>query len=414
MSRTPARHEPELTLAGARALHLHAQGVLHGTRRPARRADVPGVVERMRLLQIDTIHVVARSPYLVLYSRLGHYPMDWLDAALAEGVLAETWAHEACMVPSADMPDHIAYRPRRSGHWAHRMAARVHDEQPSAVDALIEHVRAHGPVRAADVRSRAGGGTGWWQWSTEKRALEAAFARGDLLVSHRERFQRFYDLAERVQARWRGDVAVGDVDPAGARRRFVEHSVKALGLARCRWVGDYFRLGRVEEDELHELADRGRLIPCRVRGRDQPFWVHRDHAAALQKAASGKLRATRSTPLSPFDPVVWDRQRASELFDFDYALECYLPARKRRYGYFVLPWLHRGRLVGRMDAKAHRRDGVFEVRSFHLEDEAAVTDAFVQATAQALRAFAVWHGTSRVVLGDVPRVLARPLAIALR
>lgn len=414
MPRSPARHEPELTPTGARALHLHAQGLLHGARRRARAVDVPLMVRRMRLLQIDTIHVVARSPYLVLYSRLGAHPHDWLDRALAGGVLAETWAHEACMVPATDMPDHIAYRPRRSGHWAHRMAARVHAEQPDAVGALLEHVRVRGPVRAADVRSRAGGGNGWWQWSSEKRALEAAFAQGDLLVSHRERFQRVYDLAERVRARWPDIASETDTDAAAARRRFIEHSVMALGLARRRWVGDYFRLGQIEEDELHDLADRGCLLTCRVRGWDEPFWVHREHGQALVRAASGALRATRSTPLSPFDPVVWDRQRASELFNFDYTLECYLPARKRRYGYFVLPWLHRGRLVGRMDAKAHRREGAFEVRRFHLEDNAVVSDAFVQATARALADFAAWHDTPRVILGDVPRVLARPLAKALR
>jgi uncharacterized protein YcaQ len=152
-----------------------------------------------------------------------------------------------------------------------------------------------------------------------------------------------------------------------------------------------------------------------VRGWEMPAYVHAEHLPLLRRAQRSALRATHTALLSPFDPVVWDRERASALFGFDYRIECYLPAHKRRHGYFVLPILRCGQLIGRLDAKAHRGDGTFEIRSIHLEPDTVPDDAFVADVAEAIRACAQWHATPRVVVrrGDPPQ-FARQLRVAMR
>jgi hypothetical protein len=152
-----------------------------------------------------------------------------------------------------------------------------------------------------------------------------------------------------------------------------------------------------------------------VDGWKLPGYAHRDHAGLLEQAAQGRLRATRTALLSPFDPLVWDRARVQAMFDFAYTIECYLPEAKRRYGYYVLPILRRGRLVGRLDAKAHRADGVFEVKALYLEPGVAVDEGLLGDLAAALAGTARWHGTPAVkVVRSEPRSLAAALRAALR
>lgn len=407
-----------LSLAQARALQLFAQGLLQPPRRRPRRDDVVATIGRMGLLQIDTIHVVARSPYLVLHSRLGDYPANWLDEALAQGRLAECWAHEACFVSAADVAWHRGGHDHRTHHWAHRSAARMHREQRAEMDALLQAIRASGPVRAADfARKDAAAKPGWWEWKPEKRWLEAWFALGELMVARRENFQRVYDLAEHVLARLDPPFDAALVPTAAERRRrFIVDGVRALGVTPAAWIADYFRLKpKVGDRELAPLVASGELLTVPVEGWSVPGYVHRDHAEALDKALAGRLRATRTALLSPFDPLVWDRARALAMFDFEYTIECYTPAAKRRYGYYVLPILHRGRLVGRLDAKAHRGSGVFEVKALFLEPGVSPEPALAQALAGAIADTARWHGTPAIQLGQTqPAALARLLRAAWR
>lgn len=386
--------EVTLTPAQARVLHLAAQGLVHKPRLKATPQIVEQAIGQMQLLQIDTIHVVARSPYFVLFSRLGHYPMAWLDELLAAGRLIECWAHEACFVPAADYPLHRAALPLRNNHWAVRRAQRMATDYPDAMQRLLAYVREHGSVRSADFKRRGSKANGWWDWKLEKRCLEAWFALGELMVLRRDRFQRVYDLTERVRTRHPDGPAPESA--AHARRQMLARSVHALGIAKSSWVADYFRLTRVTRDELDNLCDHGELMRVVVRGWDQIAYVHRAHSDLLKRVAAGRIRASRTTLLSPFDPVVWDRRRAREMFGFAYTLECYVPASRRRYGYFVLPILHRGQLVGRLDAKAHRREGVFDIRSIHLEQTVKLSSSLVAALARAITQCAHWHGTPTV------------------
>jgi uncharacterized protein YcaQ len=259
-------------------------------------------------------------------------------------------------------------------------------------------VRAGDFARAPD---SIAGKPGWWEWKPEKRWLEACFALGELMVARRDRFQRVYDLAERVLARLDTppDAAAETASPARVRQRFIADTVRALGITTAAWIADYHRLKpAVSEQELAPLLERGELLAQPVQGWKTPGYVHRDHAEVLDKARQGRLRPTHTALLSPFDPLVWDRARASAMFDFDYTLECYVPAAKRRYGYFVLPILHRGQLIGRLDAKAHRADGVFEIKALFLQPGIAPEPRLIQALAATIGDTARWHGTPRVRL----------------
>jgi hypothetical protein len=392
-----------LTLSQARVLQLAAQGLLQAPRRRARREDLIAAIQRMRLLQIDSIHVVARSPYLVLYARLGDYPQAWLEEALDCGRIAECWAHEACFVTAADIGLHRVWRAQvESHHWADKHAARTRDANLQDMHALLERVRASGPVRASDFERADRGVSGWWQWKPEKRWLEAWFASGELMVTRRERFQRVYDLAERVLAKLDPpfDDSQSGLSREAIRRHFILDSVRALGITQARWIADYFRLKpAVDERELEPLVSSGDLLRVHVAGWDSAAYVHGDHAGWLDSAREGRLRATHTALLSPFDPLIWDRARVRAMFDFDYTIECYVPAAKRRYGYYVLPILHRGRLIGRLDAKAHRAEGVFEVKALFMEEGVALTERMLVEVAQAIAATAAWHGTPKVRLG---------------
>lgn len=381
--------------SAARALHLAAQGLLRPPRRSARKQDVLDVIRQMGALQIDTISVVARSPYFVIWSRLGSYNPIWLEELLAEGLLFEYWSHAACLLPIEDYPLYLtrmAQRAAKDDDWHNHL--RQHRE---AADRILATIRDNGPVRSADFERKNGKSNGWWDWKPEKELLECLHTSGELMTARRENFQRLYDLRERVLPNWQ---ALPPVSPDEMRERLLLKAVRALGITQARWIPDYFRLPKTGiAKEMKALASAGKVIEVRVDDWPAPGYVHPDHAELLTDAANGGLRATRTTLLMPFDPVVWDRERARGMFDFDYQIECYTPAAKRKYGYFTLPILYRDRLIGRLDPKAHRKNGIFEVRAIHLEPGVRITDGIVHSVGRAIRDCATWHNTPTVIFG---------------
>jgi uncharacterized protein YcaQ len=395
-----------LSLAAARALMLAAQGLDRRPRRKARKADVLAAIRRMATLQIDTISVVNRSPYLVLWTRVGDFEPRWLDELLAEGAIFEYWAHEACFLPIEDYP---LFRQRMldRGWMGWRYSHAVMEKHAGDAERLLQQVREHGAVRSVDLAGPERGAGGWWGWKLVKRMLESLFTAGELMIARREGFQRVYDLRERVLPGW-DDASLPTADHV--HRTLALKAVRALGVAKAKWVADYFRLGKKETPALvRKLAAEGALATVEVEGWKEPGYVHPDHHALAASAGDGGVKPVLTTLLSPFDPIVWDRARAAELFGFEYRLECYTPAPKRVYGYFTLPILRRGALIGRLDPKAHRREGVFEVKAIYLEPGVRVTQGLVTDVARAVRECAAWHGTPRVVVGrsDPPRLAAR-------
>ena len=369
----------------------------------------------MQLLQIDTIHVVARSPYLVLHSRLGHYPREWLEETLAGGHVFETWAHEACFAPMADLHLHRIYNAATRRHWGLANAQRNAKTHRKQLDQLLAHVRDNGPVKSSDFERTDGGGGAWWGWKDEKRWLETLFAQGELMVARRENFHRVYDIAQRVAPQL-ADAAATAHSADQVHIGFIEKAITALGISQARWVNDYFRQKpRLKDADLDALVDTGAVLRVDVQGWDVPGYVHASNKALLSRARTNKLEAGHTCLLSPFDPVVWDRERASALFDFDYRLECYTPEPKRVYGYFVLPILCRGELIGRLDAKAHRADGVFEVRALHAQPGMVWSEAQIADVARAIAHSAAWHGTPTVrITRTQPAKLAAPLRRAVK
>jgi uncharacterized protein YcaQ len=401
---------PTLSITAARNLHLAAQSLLTPPPKKPTKQQVLSTIRQMAVLQIDTINVVARSPYLVLWSRLGNYQNVWLEELLEEGKLFEYWAHEASFLPIEDyhLYRHQMISPQGMGwKFNHTWLA----ENKKEINLIKKHIRNNGAARSADFARRDGKAGGWWEWKPEKRSLEVLFTMGELMVAKRHNFQRVYDLRERVHPDW--DDKRDLVAPLECQRQQVLLAVKALGCAKANWITDYFRMGKLDaSNQPATLLKQGLLISAPVNGWDVPAYIHPDHAGLLEQALDGKLKATATRLLSPFDPVVWDRKRAIELFDFDYKLECYTPAEKRRYGYFTLPILRRGALIGRLDAKAHRQEGRFEIRSLHLEDGVKVSQAMVSDVISCINQFAQWHGTSEVDFSQLKK--SSPLYSNLR
>jgi len=405
-----------LSTSAARALLLAAQGVSDRPAKPVRKEDVLAAIRRMCLLQIDTISVVARSPYLVLWSRLGAYEPRWLDELLAEGALFEYWSHAACFLP---IEHYGLYRRRMLEYAAEEdYLNRGGPEHAEALNLVLAHIRERGAARSVHfIREDRKAGT-WWDWKPEKIALERLFNAGVLMIARREGFQRVYDLQERVLPDW--DDAQTPTREAGSRE-FALHAVKALGIATAPWVVTYFKGflykrngGARIASMLEDLAREGMLARVQVENWRTPAYVHHANLPLAEQAAEGALQPTRTTFFSPFDPIVSNRERAKALFGFDYRIETYTPAPKRVYGYFSLPILHHNALIGRLDAKAHRKQGLFEVKAIHLEKDVPITEELVADVAAALRECAEWHKTPEVVIQrSDPAELAERLAAAL-
>lgn len=386
--------EISLPLSALRNLHLHAQGLDKPRRRKATPLDAIACIRQMSLLQIDTINVVARSPYLVLFSRLGLYSEQWLDEALRNGDIFEYWAHEACFIPKEDYrlvrPQMMA--PENMG-W--KYSPEWHQKHQDDINKLLTQIRHNGPVKATDFSAKNKKTSGWWEWKPEKRHLETLFSCGQLMVKERVNFHRVYDLPERVMPEWNDDVH--GISPALAQQQMMANSARSLGAFKAQWLADYYRLKKIDiKKTIHNMLDNQEIIAVRERETQEHFYIHHSLAHLLEKAQNNEIKATHTTLLSPFDPVVWDRRRASELFDFDYRLECYTPEAKRTFGYFSLPILQRGALVGRIDAKMHRKEKVLELKSCHQEKHVRFTEKKRAELKAAITLFAIWQLATEV------------------
>lgn len=401
-----------LSLNQARAVMLATLGLFTPPAKPATKKDVLETIRRLSVLQIDTIHVVNRSHHLVLWSRLGQCNTHWLDELLAERKLFEYWAHAACFLPIEDYPYYRALTASPK-YWRFRNSLKWIGENLEVTQKVIKHITKYGPVTASlfpdtrissedGIASRSSASEGWWNWKTEKVALDSLHIRGDLTIIARRSFQRVYDLRERGIPRKFLEKKMKLED---AHQEFVERTIKVLGITKKSWIADYFRLPKSDAyPALEKLLDKSIAVPAVVEGFPEPVYFHRDNLVLVEKAVSGALTPTLTTFLSPFDPLVWDRSRARELFNFDYQIESYVPAVKRQYGYFTLPILYKGELIGRMDAKAHRQKKIFEVRSLHFEPSFRPDKDCFSTLAQVLRQFADWHQTEKI---NVQKVLPK-------
>jgi uncharacterized protein len=400
---------PETLSAGqARRIALAAQGFAEP--RPTGRVDtrhLRRVIDRMGLLQIDSVNVLVRSHYLPVFSRLGPYPRDLLDRLSwgPKAELFEYWGHAASLIPLTLQPS-LRWRMDRSrfreNGWASGMAKR----RPGFVDEIRELVRREGPIGAgATGEDRPNIPGSMWNWHDGKIALEYLFVVGEVMTAARRHFERLYDLTERVLPA--PIQAIPTPSAEDGQRELVRVSARALGVGTLADLRDYFRLSLADtKARVAELVESGELLPVRVEGWADPAWLWAD--ARLPRRIGARAL------LTPFDPVVWDRARAERLFGFRYKIEIYLPPPKRVYGYYVLPFLLGDTLVGRVDVKADRVAGVLQVRAAWSEHSSPSPDV-VEQLALELADMAGWLGLDSVAVwprGDLAPALAAVVGTA--
>jgi uncharacterized protein YcaQ len=382
-----------ISLDTARTLAVVKQG-LHQRPPVADKDTLLETIHQIRLLQLDTISVVARSHYLVMLSRVGPYDPSDLDALLyPDRRLFEQWAHVACLIPVEDYayfaPVILARRDRPPTHWVEN---RLGDDPDGTLAAVLAEVRERGPLASRDFEDPRGQRGTWWDWKPAKAALEVLFHGGHLMVDRRERFQRYYDLSERV-------LPASAQPPAHSvevyQRWAVLCSVSCLGVSTAPQISDYYRIRKpIVRPTVQSLATEGKLLPVGVEGWNETAYIDPADLPLVEEIEAGGHQPALTTFLTPFDNLIWDRQRVLDLFSFDYRAEMYTPKAKRQYGYYVMPILHRGRLVGRLDPKADRKTSTLIIRALYLEPDVPVTDELVAGIAAALEEFMVFHGST--------------------
>jgi uncharacterized protein YcaQ len=374
----------------ARRIALRAQGLLGA---PDRRGGVRGMLRRLGAVQLDTISVLARSHELVPYARLGAVGRKTVEAAYwTEGHSFEYWSHAACILPVEEWP-HFAFRRRERrarGHRWHRL-----QDKEGACSAVRERLKADGPLTTTELGGAKNGGE-WFDWSETKIAVEWLLDTGEVVCAERRGWKRVYDLAERAVP---GDLLHDDLSDAECIRRLVAQAGEAMGVATQADLADYHRL---KKEQVAAVVEDTGLVPVTVEGWGRPAWAA---PGALDSVPRGRHRTTL---LSPFDSLIWDRPRTLRMFDFTHRLEAYVPRPKRVHGYFAMPLLAGGRLVGRVDPAREGRTLV--ARQLSLRGAKAV-----QPMAQALREAAEWVGCDDVRVERLNREDLRPqLTSALR
>ena len=382
-----------------RSVALEHQGLARKRKLGSGMAGAEKALCQIGHVQIDTISVVARAHHHILYNRVASYDESLLNRLVEAHRAFEYWCHAACYLPMRDYRFALPMmRGVANGEWGwwHR------DRDPRLRAWVLDRIRVEGPLFARDFEDRRRRRSGWWDRKPAKRALEQLFMEGVLLSIERRGFQKRYELAERFLP------STVDVSEPSAREHadhLIDVTLRAHGFATARNI-NYLRrdpaLRAMVRQRLEERVEASGLLAYQTAA-GEPIYARPGTFDAAPRRFAPMVRI-----LSPFDNVVIQRQRAARFFDFDYTLECYVPAAKRRYGYFVLPLLYRDRFLGRMDCKSHRSEGRFEIKALFLEGD--VSDALLSAFRDAVIDYAAFTGCEEVEVGQVsPRSWLHPV-----
>lgn len=396
-------------LSALRALALHAQGLdTPNAGEPAiSRDSLYETIHALGAVQIDTLQKVARAQALTLWSRRGNYPAALLEDLAynpADRKLFEGWYHAACYLPLTEyryqLPRHR--KTLTAGHAWYAEWSRS-PENRALAEAVLARIRAEGGLRVRDFENPAQKRGSWWDWKPAKIALEYLYACGKLEISQRINFQRVYDLPERVLP---PGLDLSEPSAEERDRFWVLRGAQAIGVGLPRNPGDYtwMNISR-SRPLLRELLATGELLEIEGETLDgvQKLILHRDSLPLLERAASGDLPARRTTFLNPWDNFWWAQNRDELFWGFEHLIEAYVPAPKRKFGYYLMPILHQDRLVGRLDPKLERKSGLLRLESLHLEPGVAPDEQLTQAVAATLRDFMKFHRASELQIA-----LSRP------
>jgi hypothetical protein len=394
-----------LSLNAVRTLALHAQGLTHPDQQPVPPTPdaIQQTVERLGCIQIDTLQVVQRSHYLVLWSRLGTYdPADFERMAFEPGKrsLFEGWQRCASYIPLKDFRYQLLRYQRMQDSTASGYQRWLASEQNRILAAqVLERIQQEGGLRSADFKDGEKRGGSWWNWKPAKMALEYQFDSGRLMIDKRINFQRIYNLTERVLPEW---VDTTTPTPEESERFWIEQAARALGICHPMQAVEYsYRKRTPGKVILEELLREGVLVPVQAEqadGKSAELVVHRDNLELMQQAADGALKPERTTFLSPFDSLFWAKGRDAQLWNFRHCLEAYIPEPKRQWGYFCLSILHKGRLVGKFDPKLERQSGILRLKALYLEPGIVLDEELVHDVASAMSDFMRFHKAKELVV----------------
>jgi uncharacterized protein YcaQ len=381
----PSPRLDSLSIKDARALALAAQGFdSPRTKTKSTTADAVAIIKKLGVIQIDSVNVLVRSQELPLFSRLGDHDRNAIPKATLQGKIFEYWGHEAAHLPVELHPVfRFKMHAARSGKLKHWGLTSFYAENKVFVKRILKHVEINGSTSARELSTRTTKKSSWWDWDEAKTALEYLFLTGELMSCGRgSDFARVYDTPERVLPE--KILQMPTLSETDARKDLLVRAMRAQGVATLRDLADYYRQKpAVVKPLVSELVEQGVLREVAVDGWQDKAYVHRN--VKLPK----RLHATAL--LSPFDSLVWCRPRNERLFDFHYRIEIYTPKEKRKFGYYVLPFMMNGQMVGRVDLKADRENSKLLVQSVHTErgvKRSAVNDALTTE----LRLMASWLG----------------------
>ena len=363
------------------------------------------IIDTLGYIQIDTISVIERSHHLVLFTRCADYKKEYLNTLQAKDKkIFEYWAHAACFIPMKDYRFYISKmreKPKEkswSGMWIKK--------HKKILKRVKDRVKKEGPLSAsdfADIKNRKRGQ--WWDWKPAKAALEILFWRGELMIKERVKFQRVYDLTERVLPE---NVDSTLPHPDDEKKFFVERALQAMGIATIQDINRYIGISGRLDNWVNKMKDSGQIDEVIITGSKKTYYILAKNIPDLkQSKIAGDPQVLL---LSPFDNAIILRNRTAALFNFNYSLECYLPKLKRKYGYFSLPILWQCEFVGRIDLKADRKNNVLVIKNLHLEDK-KIGKAFYHALNQRLAKFREFHACKKLKIMQVPRKISKNISL---
>ncbi|WP_271711723.1 winged helix-turn-helix domain-containing protein [Marinigracilibium pacificum] len=379
-----------MTIQHLKRITLESQGLLKASSFGKGKKAVLKALEHLGYLQIDSLSIVERAHHHTLWTRVPDYKQSYLDDLVKEGKIFEYWFHAASYLPMNDfryaLPKMLRVKHNKSHYY---------NADPKVMQYVLDKIRIDGPKKARDFESESKKAGSWWNWKPTKLALERLFMQGDLMICERSGIQKTYDLTERVLPE---NLNLTEPNPHEYAEYLVKTYLKAYGFTTIKQI-THLKKGQAIRDNVNQVLDamlyEGIVQKMDLEGMPTVF--------VLSEFVDKSIRANKSTIhiLSPFDNSIIHRDRISQLFDFDYSLECYLPKQKRQYGYFCLPILFGDKFIGRVDCKAHRKEKLFEIINLHIESKSINIESMIIPFVDSIKKFAAFNGCDSIKLSNV-------------